>query len=557
MKKDVHHLPCFKCGSSDAVSIYYHPEEDKTQGYCFSCQTFFTEAELEAEKVMLTPAKKIKPINQSSPSIEEILSYPIVAIPARGLTQETCEHFGIRVSFTDSGEIDKHYYPYTKKGKITGFKVRQVADKEFYSIGDIRGAEPFGWNNVKGSKFVIIAEGEIDAASIWQMNQPKYNYNVVSLANSKTVKANYDKLVEFSDIILAYDCDKVGRKLAETDAQLFAPGQVRIASWEEYKDPNEILLAKQNKVWINAMFSAKDFRPDGIIKLSQSWDMLWQGRNKKSVPYPWEHFNQKYYGMREKELVTLTGGSGTGKTQIFRQIQYHLLKETNDNIGILHLEEDIPRVEWGLLSLHMRRPLHIVEECDDVTPDIIRPYWEELFGSDRVQAYDHFGSTAGENLLEKIRYLIKVMDCKWIFLDHLSIVVSDVHEVGDERKNIDSIMTQLKTLSEETKANIHCIVHLSRPGGGKSHEQGEPVSLSHLRGSHSIAQLSNAVIAFERNQQSENIKEQNLMRTRALKNRYAGKLGPMGWLVYDDKTTLLTEVLDVEEYLHTDDDMEF
>jgi hypothetical protein len=168
-----------------------------------------------------------------------------------------------------------------------------------------------------------------------------------------------------------------------------------------------------------------------------------------------------------------------------------------------------------------------------------------------------FGSTAGENLLEKIRYLIKVMDCKWIFLDHLSIVVSDIHEVGDERKNIDSIMTQLKTLSEETKANIHCIVHLSRPGGGKSHEQGEPVSLSHLRGSHSIAQLANAVIAFERNQQSENVKEQNLMRTRALKNRYAGKLGPMGYLAYDDKTTLLNEVLDVEEYLHTDDDMEF
>ena len=52
--------------------------------------------------------------------------------------------------------------------------------------------------------------------------------------------------------------------------------------------------------------------------------------------------------------------------------------------------------------------------------------------------------------------MAKALDCKWIVLDHLSILVSGNEEFGDERKSIDVLMTKLRSLVEETnvKKNI-------------------------------------------------------------------------------------------------------
>ena len=48
------------------------------------------------------------------------------------------------------------------------------------------------------------------------------------------------------------------------------------------------------------------------------------------------------------------------------------------------------------------------------------------------------------------------------------------------------------------------VSHLKRVGMGKSHEDGGQISLSHLRGSQAIAQLSDIVIGLERDQQAKN-----------------------------------------------------
>ena len=78
-------------------------------------------------------------------------------------------------------------------------------------------------------------------------------------------------------------------------------------------------------------------------------------------------------------------------------------------------------------------------------------------------------------------------------------------------------------------------------GGGrrKGREEGAHTSLSQLRGSHAIAQLSDMVIGLERNQQGANPNETVV---RVLKNRFSGQTGQAGSLFYDDKTGRLTEV---------------
>tara|TARA_B110000114_G_C14809411_1_gene284107 strand:- start:128 stop:538 length:411 start_codon:yes stop_codon:yes gene_type:complete len=128
------------------------------------------------------------------------------------------------------------------------------------------------------------------------------------------------------------------------------------------------------------------------------------------------------------------------------------------------------------------------------------------------------------------------------------MLVSAVHD-GDERRAIDTIMTRLRSLVEETGAGIILVSHLRRVDGNKGHENGIEVSLSHLRGSNSIGQLSDCVIALERNQQSDDPEEARTTRLRVLKSRYTGDVGLAARVVYDGETGRLSEL--------TNDDIEF
>ena len=135
-------------------------------------------------------------------------------------------------------------------------------------------------------------------------------------------------------------------------------------------------------------------------------------------------------------------------------------------------------------------------------------------------------------------------ECKYIFLDHLSIVVSGM-ESGDERRFIDNTMTMLRSLVEELDFALILVSHLKRPDG-RGHEEGGFTSLSQLRGSAGIAQLSAVVIGLERNQQDE--ESPDTMTVRVLKNRWSGQTGRACYLEYSRETGRLTEsVMEDEE----------
>jgi twinkle protein len=129
------------------------------------------------------------------------------------------------------------------------------------------------------------------------------------------------------------------------------------------------------------------------------------------------------------------------------------------------------------------------------------------------------------------------MDVEYVVLDHLSIVVSGLGD-GDERRMIDNTMTKLRSLVEETKIGMILISHLKRPEG-KGHEDGATTSLAQLRGSASIAQLSDMVIGLERNQQDPENANQTVVRV--LKNRFSGETGVATALRYDTETGALNE----------------
>ena len=157
--------------------------------------------------------------------------------------------------------------------------------------------------------------------------------------------------------------------------------------------------------------------------------------------------------------------------------------------------------------------------------------YEKVIGGNRLYLYNHFGSLDSDSLINKLRFLAVGADCDVIILDHISIVVSGLDDMGDnERRVIDVLMTKLRSLVEETGVAMVLVSHLRRPSGDKGHEDGVQTSLSHLRGSASIGQLSDSVIGLEGNQQDEEHKNERVIRR--LKDREGGETGIMGMAHY-------------------------
>ncbi len=466
----------------------------------------------------------------------------IAAIPDRRLSQETCRKYNVMVEYNAAGEIAKHIYPYYSNDtdEIKATKVRHVKAKDFHVTGDMAtNVGLFGQQTCKGKgKYITITEGEVDALSVSEMFERKWD--VVSLRNgassaAKEIKENLDFLEGYDNVVVCFDTDKAGQQAVDDIKDLFSPSKLKIVKLP-LKDANEMLVANKVRDFTSAWWNAKVYQPDGIIQGSDTWEALTNKIKVKSVPYPWQGLNVYTKGFRPYELVTITSGSGMGKSQMVRELEHYLLNATEDNIGILALEEDVARTALGIMSVHADCPLHLEEDLDT---DMVFPIWEETLGTGRYYLFDHWGSTSEDNLLARVRYMAKALDCKWIILDHLSIVVS-AQDNADERKAIDAIMTKLRSLVQELGVGLFLVSHLKRTQG-KAHEDGGQISLSELRGSQAIAQLSDMVIGLERDQQDDNPERRNTTTVRVLKNRYSGLTGACCYLKYDNFTGRMSE----------------
>ena len=113
----------------------------------------------------------------------------------------------------------------------------------------------------------------------------------------------------------------------------------------------------------------------------------------------------------------------------------------------MFLEESVKKTAKSLMALAANKPLHL-PDCQ-TTDEELRYAFDATLGTDRLFLFDHFGSTAIDNIINRVRFMAKGLNCKYVFLDHVSIVVS-AQENGDERKALDEIMTKLRTIVQET-----------------------------------------------------------------------------------------------------------
>ena len=421
-------------------------------------------------------------------------------------------------------------------GKPVAQKLR-FRDKTMKALGETKRISTmlYGrhlWRD--GGKKVVVTEGEIDALSVSQLQDNRWP--VVSIPNggpgaAKALAANLEWLNKFDEVVLMFDDDDVGHAAVEECAPLFPVGKCKIAHIDGFKDANEALVAGQGAKVIDAMWGAKEYRPDGIVGIDDTLARAVRKIVHSGLEWPWPSLTRLTYGRRRGEVYGFAGGTGLGKTTLFKQIQAHIVRVDQLPIGVIALEEPTHHSAKTLAGVIDGVRYHVpgVEYDEGKLEATLRSM------QGKVYLYDHFGAATYETIIEKIRYMRHAFGVRDFFLDHLTALAATMGD--DERKAIDKMMAELSSLMIELDATLYYISHLTTPEG-RSHEEGGRVLERHLRGSRAIAYWSHFIFALEGDKQKI-----NSPRTfRVLKDRFTGDANGLTFgLCYEKATGRLVE----------------
>ncbi|ANM46346.1 DNA primase/helicase [Morganella phage vB_MmoP_MP2] len=538
------HAPCENCGSSDGNSVYSDGHE-----YCFVCQHRIPSSEERASKLESRRGKSYGNGGDKVSGGKDLLQWEqnegrYVSLTKRGISKEICEKAGYWIGKLNGETVQIATYR-DQNGEQVSQKIRG-ANKKFVTRGNHKSDSLYLKHLWSGGKRIVITEGEIDALSVMQVQGGKWP--VVSLGSGaqtakKTLAANYEYLDQFDEIILMFDMDDAGRKAVEDAAPVLPAGKVKVAVLP-YKDANECLVNGDTEAIINQIFNANPWVPDGVVSAISMKDRVKEHlETAESYGLMFEGcagLNARTLGGRGGEVIMVTSGSGMGKSTFVRQQSLAWGEKCQKKVGMAMLEEAAEETVEDLLGLHCgfrlrQSPMEFKREF--ITSGAYDKAYNEVFGSDKFHLYDSFAEAETERLLAKLQYMRQGLECDVIILDHISIVVS-ASEESDERKMIDKLMTRLKSFAKSTGVILVVICHLKNPTKGKAHEEGRPVSITDLRGSGALRQLSDTIIALERNQQGD---MPNLVLVRLLKCRFTGDTGVAGYMEYNKETGRLEE----------------
>ena len=542
-----------ECGSSDARQLY----EDGTS-FCFACQEFFPqdgeemlEYSVEAPMKSPSPSPALHKKASSHVTLDDVGEFQIRGFKERGITKNVCEFFGVRVSYGSDGTIDGHFYPYVTNGKLS-YKHRVVANKSFFWVGEA--GDLFGMDKFPGGgKRLIITEGEIDALSVAQASADKYDgkiYPVISMtsaAGTAKLLAHRDWIRSFQEVCLWFDNDQAGQEALEKALKIVGIDKAKIVHCAgDCKDANDMLVKHASKSLMQAVWDAEPWTPAGIIRKEELWEALCSYNNISSIPYPhcMEGVNTKLKGMRLGEIALFISGTGSGKSTLLREIMLSLIEHPDvpatDKIGVISLEEAPAETARKLSGMVLKRN----PAAEEIPIEELKVGFDKVFGGDRVILLDHQGSIADGSIVDQLEYMA-LMGCKYLFIDHITILVSEGADGLTGNEAIDKVMNDLLRLVKRHGVWIGLVSHLRKaPSGGKPFEEGKLPTLDDIRGSGSIKQISFDVLAFARDMQAEGEIERNTIKMAALKCRYTGLTGSVPGAYYDHTTGRLMKAED-------------
>jgi len=525
MKKDIQkgkwleNTSCPKCGSSDGNALY-----DDGHSFCFACNTHVSSYDITNG---ITKDTKYKVTTLKDKYKNTTMEY----IEHRKITKDTMKAYGVSAKVGTNGTIVSLSIPFGSSTQIR--EPRGNGQKEnITTIGSSDDIKLFGQDTFSAgsAKAITITEGAYDALSAYQILGSKYP--AVSVRSAATARRDCERarayLNSFDHIYLCFDADEPGQRAAKEIATLFDVNKVFHVQLTKHKDANDYLQAGDTKEFYNVWWNAKKFMPKGIISDYKSIeDILKKESAKATASYPFATLDAMAYGIRLGELVLFTALEKVGKTEVLRAIEYHLLKTTEDNVGVIHLEEEEKRSVQGLVSYELGVPCHLPDAGISVA-DQIAAYQKITKTDGRLHFYTHFGSDDPNTILDIIRYLVGVCHCKYIFLDHITMLVTGFED-EDERKKLDYISTRLAMMTRELDFTLFLVSHVNDSG--------------QTRGSRNIAKVADLIIHLNRDIEAATADERNCTRLICKGNRFAGTTGPAGVLTFNPASYTIKEAV--------------
>ena len=274
-------------------------------------------------------------------------------------------------------------------------------------------------------------------------------------------------------------------------------------------------------------------------------------KNSKQFTVRWSH-KGKFNGfmLDGNHRFKLANGvivRNSGKSSLIREIIYHILEHTQESVGIVALEESPAETARKLSSLVLNKN----SAKEQIPLEELKVRFDKLFGTNRIVMLDHQGAMTDNSILDQLEYMALV-GCKYIFIDHITILVSEGVEGLTGNESQDIMMNALLKLVKRHNVYIGLVSHLRKtPNQAKSFEEGKLPSLDSIRGSGSVKQISMDVIGFARDMTAEDIRIRNQIKMSVLKCRHTGLTGPVNGCYYDYETGRLKE--NSQEFLSIDD----
>jgi hypothetical protein len=191
----------------------------------------------------------------------------------------------------------------------------------------------------------------------------------------------------------------------------------------------------------------------------------------------------EFYGFEVNADNRFVLGNGvitynSGKSTMLRETMLHIIQTTQDAIGIIALEESPAETARKLAGMQlMRNPA-----AEEISIEDLQPAFEDVFGNDRVFCLDHQGSMADVSIVNQLEYMA-LMGCKYLFIDHITILVSEGAEDLTGNEAVDKIMNHLLRIVKKHNVWIGLVSHLRKAQSGqKSFEEGRLPSIDDIRG---------------------------------------------------------------------------
>lgn len=493
---------------------------------------------------------------------------PVRNLVSRGIKGQIAREYDVHVGLDENGKVASHYYPIHSKEtrEWQGAQCRTLP-KDFskdhlgLTFGEVMlfgqkvSEEAVAAKRARYNKLLIVG-GACDMMAAVQMlrsNDPegKYFYHVWSPVHGEKamqdIVANKEAIDQFKEIICGLDNDEVGRDTNLKISRLFR-GKCKFLQYPSgTKDANQCLMEGRTEEFIAAWFSPIDRYAESKV---MTVDDLYEDALKE-VPMGLSWFapllNKLTLGIRLNMLMVLGAGSGVGKTEITKQLLFHLMENHGQKTGVIYLEEPPIKTLKSYASFYSNNKRLDLPKNDptmpetykasqDYTDDEARECIDKLRDLDMLHIVKHDGDKSVEAVMGYMDDML-ARGIKYIVLDNL-MGIDLPKGAGNKVDALDAVMKRLGDYKDENECFILLIAHLKQVDGDRvPHAYGGMGRQGDFKGTTNIVNWANYTLIAERNCFAEDEHAKRITLIRCLKDRdYGMETGSVVALYKDENT---------------------